>query len=362
MSTTANRDDTRPRRADPQSKAPGAARTTAVHAVLLVALLVAVSFAVALGSVRIPFGEVWRALLEPALQWTGPADNSGLSAIVWESRMPRVIGAVVVGASLALAGGVAQLVTANPMADPYLLGVSQGAGLAVSVLVVLGIGTGALGAATQPLAAFLGGLAALLAVLVATGRSGSATKLVLGGLAVGQVASALTSLVLHMSPSADHAVQVLFWITGGLGGVRWELLAFPAAALAVGVLAVVVTARWLNVLRSGDDAAAALGVDARVLRPIALIGISLLAGASVAVAGGIGFVGLLVPHAATFLVGSEARRMLSVSALLGAVFLVVADLAARLVVSPSELPVGVLTALVGGPLFLVMLWRRRQLA
>ncbi|MBE9374017.1 iron ABC transporter permease [Saccharopolyspora sp. HNM0983] len=336
------------------------ARTSAVHAVLLVALVAAVGLAVSLGSVPVPVDQVGRILLDPLLFWTGPAESPGLAAIVWESRMPRVAAALVVGASLALAGGVAQLVTANPMADPYLLGVSQGAGLAVSVLVVFGVGAGLLGAATQPVAAFLGGLAALLAVLLVTGRSGSATKLVLGGLAVGQVASALTSLVLHTSPSGDHAVQVLFWITGGLGAVRWESLAFPAAALGVGALAALVTARRLNVLRSGDDAAAALGVDPRVLRTLALVGISLLAGTSVAVAGGIGFVGLLVPHAAAFLVGSEARRMLSVSALLGAVFLVVADLVARLAVAPSELPVGVLTALVGGPLFLSMLWRRRS--
>lgn len=335
------------------------ARVLLVHVALLIALVVIGGFAVSLGSVRLPLGQVWRIVLEPVVPWIDGDWTQVRAAIVWDSRMPRVVTGMVVGAALALSGAVAQLVTANPMADPYLLGVSEGAGFAISLFVVLGVGAGTLG---MPLAAFLGGLLALLVVLAVAGRSGSVTTLVLGGLAVGQVAYASTSLVLHAFATGDQAKQVLFWITGGLGAARWESLPVPAVVLAIGLVVAVAAGRWMNVLHGGDDAAAALGLNARAFRMVCLVGISLLAGTAVSVAGGIVFVGLLVPHAAIFLVGAEARRMLSVSALLGAVFLVLADLVARLVIAPSELPVGVLTALVGGPLFLIMLRRQRRIA
>ncbi|TDD38434.1 FecCD family ABC transporter permease [Saccharopolyspora elongata] len=335
------------------------ARLVLVHAVLLIALVVIGGLAVSLGSVRLPLDQVWRIVLEPVVPWIDADWTRVRAAIVWDSRMPRVVTGIVVGAALALSGAIAQLVTANPMADPYLLGVSEGAGFAASLVMVLGVGAGALG---LPLAAFLGGLLALVVVLAVAGRSGSVTTLVLGGLAVGQVAYAATSLVLHVFATGDQAKQVLFWITGGLGAARWESLPVPAAVLVIGLIAAVAAGRWMNVLHGGDDAAAALGLNARAFRMACLVGISLLAGTAVAVAGGIVFVGLLVPHAATFLVGAEARRMLPVSALLGAVFLVLADLVARLVIAPSELPVGVLTAMVGGPLFLIMLRRQRRIA
>ncbi|GAA2783322.1 iron ABC transporter permease [Saccharopolyspora taberi] len=329
-----------------------------MHAALLVALVLVGALAVSMGSVDLPLSQVWRILAAPVLpveqDWTQVR-----AAIVWDSRLPRVVTAIVVGAGLALAGGIAQLVTANPMADPYLLGVSQGAGLAVASTTVLGFGAGVVG---LPVAAFAGGLAMLLVVLAVAGRSGSVTTLVLGGLAVGEIAYAMTSLVLHAFATGDQAKQVLFWMTGGLGSARWEMLPVPGAVLALGLVATIAAGRWMNLLHAGDDAAAAMGMNPRVFRMAALVAVSLLAGTTVAVAGGIVFVGLLVPHAATFLVGSEARRMLSVSAVLGAVFLVMADLVARLVIAPSELPVGVLTAIVGGPLFLVMLWRRRRIA
>ncbi len=329
--------------------------------VLVVALLLAVCLAVAIGSVSLPVSQVGGILVEPVLPWLIESDWTRVrAAIVWESRMPRVATAVVVGAALAVAGALAQTVTTNPMADPYLLGVSQGAGLAVSILTVFGLGAGLAGYATTPVAAFLGGLLALTAVFAVAGRFGSVTALILGGLAVGQIASALMTMVLYTAKNSDHVTQVMFWMTGGLGSARWELLAAPAAVLVVGLIAAVAMGRWLDLLHAGDDAAAASGVDARTLRVLSLLGVSLVAGTAVAISGGIGFVGLLVPHAARFLVGGSARKLLVTSALLGAVFLVLADLAARTVVAPSELPVGVLTALVGGPVFLVMLAQRRH--
>ncbi|MFC7616570.1 FecCD family ABC transporter permease [Actinokineospora soli] len=304
----------------------------------------------------LPIGQVWGIVVDgvfPGL--VSPEWTPVRAAIVWDSRLPRVVLAAVVGAALALAGAVAQTATRNPLADPYLLGVSGGAGLAVVVVTVFG---GALGAVVTPLAAFVGGLAALAGALAIAGRGG-VVGLVLAGVAVGQICWAGTSVVLFLHTRGETAKQVLHWLAGGLGDARWSMLWPPLAALVVAGVAALVAGRSLTVLLSGDDAAAALGVDARRVRRWALVGVSLVAGTSVAVAGGIGFVGLLVPHAAAALVGADPRRLLPTSALLGALFLVLADLAARTLPGPGELPVGVVTALVGGPAFALLLARSR---
>ncbi|MBP2475004.1 iron complex transport system permease protein [Crossiella equi] len=323
-------------------------------------LLLLASVALSFGSVAVPVGQVWRivghwvlpGLVEP--DWTPVR-----AAIIRESRLPRVVLAVLVGAALALGGAVAQVVTRNPLADPYLLGVNSGAGFVVALVVVLGIGAGVLGAATIPVAAFLGALVALLVVLAVAGRFGSPTALVLGGLAVGQIFGAGITLVIFLFSRGDQAKQVLFWLTGGLGDARWSTMVIPAAVLVLCLGAGMALGRWLNLLHAGDDGAAALGVNPKRLRLLTLVAVALLAGTSVAVAGGIGFVGLIVPQAAAFLVGADARRLLPVSALLGAVFLVAADLFARVAVSPLEIPVGAVTSAIGGAVFLVMLYRRR---
>nr|WP_308209304.1 iron ABC transporter permease [Allokutzneria sp. A3M-2-11 16] len=315
--------------------------------------------AVSLGSVWLPLGHVWGILAEPLVPGLVDVTWSPVRAsIVWDSRLPRVAMAVVVGAALALAGAIAQIVTRNPLADPYLLGVSQGAGLTVSLTMVLGVGV--LGFVALPAVAFVGALAALLVVLAVSGRSGSVNVLVLAGLAVGQVCGAGLSLVLFLHAKGDQAKQVLFWLAGGLGDARWDALAVPAVVLVLSVLGGIVAGWRINLLHAEDDAATALGVNPRRFRLVMLVGVSLLAGTSVAVAGGIGFVGLIVPHAATFLVGSDARRLLPVSALLGAGFLVGADLLGRLLAAPSELPAGVITSAIGGPLFILMLLRTRR--
>ncbi|WP_371503946.1 FecCD family ABC transporter permease [Allokutzneria sp. NRRL B-24872] len=327
----------------------------ALTAAVVVVCVLAVSF----GSVWLPLSHVWGILAEPFAPWLVDVTWSPVRAsIVWDSRLPRVAMAVVVGAALAIAGAIAQIVTRNPLADPYLLGVSQGAGLTASLVMVLGVEV--LGMVALPPVAFVGALGVLLAVLAISGRSGSVSVLVLAGLAVGQVCSAGLSLVIFLHAKGDQAKQVLFWLAGGLGDARWDALAVPAVVLVLAVLGGIVAGRRINLLHAEDDAATALGVNPRRFRLVMLIGVSLLAGTSVAVAGGIGFVGLIVPHVATFLVGSDARRLLPVSALLGAGFLVAADLLGRLLASPSELPVGVITSAVGGPLFILMLLRNRR--
>lgn len=328
---------------------------------LAVGLVLTGGVAVSAGSVTMPLGQVWGIVVDRIVPGVVVQDWTAVrAAIVWDSRLPRVVLAAVVGAALALAGAVAQTVTRNPLADPYLLGVSGGAGLAVVVVTVFGLGGGVLGMVTTPVAAFAGGLAALVAVLAIGGRGGAVTGLVLAGVAVGQICWAATSVVLFLHTRGETAKQVLHWLAGGLGDARWSLVWVPLGALVAALVAALASGRALTALLSGDDAAAALGVDARLVRRWALVGVSLVAGAAVAVAGGIGFVGLLVPHAAAHLVGGDPRRLLPTAALLGALFLVLADLAARVLPGPGELPVGVVTALVGGPAFAVLLARSRR--
>ncbi|MDH6543617.1 iron complex transport system permease protein [Streptomyces sp. SPB4] len=265
---------------------------------------------------------------------------------------------------LAVTGTVLQALVRNRLADPFLLGASSGASAGAVLVIVFGTAAGAgavgaLGGAGVPLAAFAGSMAALVTVYALARRGGTMTtgRLILAGVAVQYVLSALTSLVLVLSASPDQVRSVLFWTLGGLGGARWSELALPAAALFVGTGVLVTLARPLDLLLAGEEGAHTLGLDTGRFRAAAFVLTSLVIGVLVASSGAIGFVGLMVPHAARMVVGAGHRALLPVAALGGAVFLTLADLLARTAAAPEEIPVGVVTALVGGPLFLWMLRR-----
>ncbi|BCI56160.1 ABC transporter permease [Mycolicibacterium litorale] len=346
-------------------KHPERWRYSAVLLVLILALAASMLAGLAIGSIAIPPGEVVRTLghhLAPGL-----VDGSGsthVDTVVVQVRAPRVVLGAVVGAGLAVVGMTLQALVRNPLADPYLLGVSSGASVgAVGVLVT---GTTFLGVASTSVAAFVGALGAL-ALVYALSRAGgriTTTRLVLAGVAVAYVLSAVTSLMLLLADSGDRARQVLTWLLGGLGGAHWDALWLPLGAVLVGLVALLAHARTLNVLLAGDEAAITMGVDVDRFRAQTFVVASLLTGVLVAVSGPIGFVGLIMPHAVRLLVGGDHRRSLPAAALTGAAFLVVADLAARTVASPQEIPVGVLTALCGGPFFLWLIRRdaRRAVA
>jgi iron complex transport system permease protein len=331
----------------------------ALLAGLLVALAAMLGLAVSFGSVRIPVGDVWAivgARLAPGTfetWWTAARES-----IVIESRLPRALTAAVVGASLALSGAVAQAVTRNPLADPYLLGVSSGAGFMVVLVSVLGIGVGVLGVFTIPVAAFVGAMIPLFLALVIGGRYPQPTAIILVGVALAQIFSALITFCILVLADDRHVTSVMHWIAGGFGDSRWSTLIFPTVALVVVGVALLLSARWMDVLQTGDDGAAALGMNVRRFRVLSLLAVSVLAGAAVSVAGGIGFIGLLIPHLAGFVVGTRAIRLLPAAALLGAVAMVAADTVARSVSESTELPVGVITALVGAPIFVWMLYRQ----
>lgn len=326
---------------------------------LAVALAIVLGLAVSLGSVRIPVGDVWAivgARLAPGTfetWWTAARES-----IVIDSRLPRALTAAVVGASLAMSGAVAQAVTRNPLADPYLLGVSSGAGFMVVLVSVLGFGAGLLGVFTIPVAAFVGAMIPLFLALLIGGRYPQPTAIILVGVALAQIFSALITFCILVLADDRHVTSVMHWIAGGFGDARWSTLIFPTITLVVVSTALLFSSRWMDVLQTGDDGAAALGMNVRRFRVLSLLAVSVLAGAAVSVAGGIGFIGLLIPHLAGFIVGTRAIRLLPAAALLGAVAMVAADTAARSVAQSTEVPVGVITALVGAPIFVWMLYRQ----
>ncbi|MCY0922712.1 iron ABC transporter permease [Streptomyces sp. H27-G5] len=333
-------------------------RRTPVVLVLLAAALVASAVAgLALGAVRMAPGQVIDVLL------AGPEPGPGAGAagaIVWDVRMPRLLLGAVVGAGLAVAGTVLQALVRNQLADPFLLGASSGASAGAVLVIVLGAGAlDFAGGAAVPVAAFAGSMGALVAVYAMARRGGTMTtgRLILAGVAVQYVLSALTSLVLVLAAHPEQIRTVLFWTLGGLGGARWDELALPSIALLLGTGLVVALARPLDLLLAGEEGAHTLGLDTARFRAAVFVLASLVIGVLVAYSGAIGFVGLMVPHAARMAVGAGHRALLPVAALGGAVFLTLADLVARTAAAPEEIPVGVVTALVGGPFFLWMLRR-----
>ncbi|MGW7197166.1 FecCD family ABC transporter permease [Streptomyces chryseus] len=335
--------------------ARGRLRYTLLVAVLVAVLVCAAAAGLVLGSVRIPAPQVLRTL-------TGAAEPGPYRTIVLDVRLPRVLLGAVVGAGLAVIGTVLQALVRNQLADPFLLGVSSGASVGAVGAIVLGIGAGA-GIATTvtvPLAAFAGALGSLVLVYGLARGGGALTtgRLLLAGVAVSYILSALTSLLMVTSARADHLKEILHWTLGGLGSARWDMLALPTAVLAVGTAVLLTLARPLDLLLVGEEGATVLGLDTGRFRAAVFVLASLLTGVLVAFSGAIGFVGLMVPHAARMAVGAGHRRLLPVAALGGAAFLVLADLAARTVAAPQDIPVGVLTALTGGPFFLWMLRRR----
>lgn len=333
-------------------------RTTIL--VLAVAAVVAVVLSVAVGSVPIHPGVVVGVVADHLIPWdTGTSFTATQAQIVWEFRLPRALLGFLVGAALAVAGAVLQAVVRNPLADPFVFGVSSGA--SVAAVAMLTLATGSLATVSVPVAAFFGALLTTLLVFLLAQRRGRVTpnRLVLAGVAMSYLLSSITSyLVLRASTPGGGVSEVLSWLAGSLAGADWGDLGLPAGVLVVATVLLVLLSRILNAFLTGDETAVSLGVDVGRVRLVFFVITSLLVGVAVAVSGAIGFVGLIIPHAMRFLVGADHRWVLPASALAGGLLLVVVDIAARLLLAPTELPVGLLTAAVGAPFFL---WLMRRL-
>lgn len=330
----------------------------ALVAGLAVALVVSVAFAVGIGTVDVPVGRVFTVI------WAHlSGDTAGLDSltdqIVWEFRTPRVLLAALAGSGLSLAGVCLQTLVRNPLADPYLFGVSAGASLGAVIAMTTGgalmAGLGVAGAA------FAGSLLSLVTVFAMAQRGGRLVggSLVLAGVAIAYLGTAITSFI-QLQAAPTELRSVMFWLLGSVSGASWADLGVPAAAIAIAVCWLFTQSRSMNALSVGDDTAAGLGVDVHRLRILLLVAASLLTATVVSVAGGIGFVGLIVPHAARLVVGPDHRKVFGVSVLGGAVFLVLVDLATRTADRPNEMPIGIFTAALGAPFFLVLLRKRKK--
>lgn len=333
------------------------ARWCALCLALLVAWAAVSALAVRLGAVAVP----WDALTAILLSGGQPTDPAaaGLAAIVWQVRLPRVLLGGLAGLALAVAGAAWQGVLRNPLADPYLVGASAGAAIGAASAILFGVGAGS--AWSLPLLAFVGALGAVALVwrLAGPGQGPGGVgmeRLLLAGVAVSSFLSACLSLA--MLAKAESFTQLYFWLMGGLAGRGWEHVMLLAPYALFATLGLVAYVPRLNLLGLGEETARGLGVDlARDQRAVVMLA-ALLTAAVVSVCGMIGFVGLVVPHVARILAGPDLRRMLPVAALLGATLLPAADLVARLAWAPVEIPVGVLTAMLGAPFFLALLARR----
>lgn len=285
-----------------------------------------------------------------------PAWTRSQDLIVADTRLPRVLLAASCGAGLAMAGMVIQALVRNPLAGPGILGVSSGAATG-AVLVLRFAVLGAAGALALNVAAFVGALVAMLVVFTAARSRGHTDpgRLILTGVAVSSILQAITSLLVITAPDQTLAGQVLQWTLGGFGGASWATLPVPLIATVVFLVAAMPLGRLLNLTLLGDDAAIALGLNIHRFRKVMIVAASLLVSLIVAVSGVISFVGLMLPHIARLIVGSDHRRALPLAALLGALFMVATDLIARRIVIPVELPVGIITALIGGPVFIVLI-------
>lgn len=344
---------------DDLGRGPRRRRTTWWLLGLGTATVATLVFGVSLGPVQLSPGLVWKVIghhtigLPAQVSWSASQDG-----IVWMVRLPRVLLGAVVGAGLAISGVALQALVRNVLADPFILGVSSGASTGAAATILFGFGA-ALGASSLSVTAFLGALAATGLVLLIARVAGQVTsmRLLLAGVTVSYALAAVTSFMIFASNSREGVKAVLFWLLGSLDLARWSSVP-TAAIVVVGTLLVLLA--WgtrLDAVAIGDDTARTLGTNPARFRLQVFMLVSVCVGAVVAVSGTIAFVGLVVPHVARRLVGGEHRRVLVVSMLLGAIFLVWSDVVARVSLQSSEVPIGIVTAIVGTP-FLVLLVRR----
>ncbi len=337
-----------------------ARRSSAISVTLAIVLVLLVIVSGAVGAVEVDPGQAAQIVLGhllPGMVWMSDGSLTPLQdQAVWQFRLPRALLAGLAGAGLALAGALMQVTVRNPLAEPYILGVSSGASVGAVLVIVLGSAT--LGGLSLNVAAFIGAVVACACVAVMARKDGalSPTRMILAGVALGTLFSAITSY-LTISTDAQNVVSVLFFLLGSVSAATMPSLLGPAIALGIAFVVAMFLSRSLNALMTGDESAISLGVNPSRLRALMLVMASLLTGSVVAVAGGIGFVGLVIPHISRIVVGSDHRRMLPVTVLGGAVFLMMADLLARTVAMPTEIPLGILTAFVGAPFFLWLMRR-----
>jgi len=331
-------------------------------AFLLVGLFGSIVAGLVMGSVDISLTNAWTVILQKmnilSLERTGTIAQSTRS-IIWNLRFPRIVLAALVGAGLSVVGCALQALVRNPLADPYILGISSGASVGAALVIVLGV-LSTLGQWALSVAACLGAFGTLIAVFVLA-RQGNrlpVVRLLLAGIAMSAILSAVTSFILFVAPRESGVSQVIFWIMGSLSGATWNSLPLPLAVVLTGTVLLILRARSLNIMLLGDESARGLGLDVNRFRKFLLVVSTVMTGVLVAVSGVIGFVGLIMPHVVRILAGSDHFSVVPLSALGGSIFLIWMDVMSRTIMAPEELPIGILTALLGGPFFIFLMRQR----
>ncbi|MFS8054145.1 iron chelate uptake ABC transporter family permease subunit [Rhizobium sp. BR 317] len=313
-----------------------------------------VGISVGIGDLPIPLVTTFSAVTN-RMGWTAVELNNIHEAVIWDYRLSRALVAVFCGAGLALSGAIMQALLRNPLAEPYVLGISAGASTGAVAIVILGVGAGAVSLSAG---AFAGAFAAfLLVALLSNGTRGGADRTILAGVAASQLFNAATSYIVTTSGNAQQARDVMFWLLGSFGGVRWPEFILVSIVVGFGLVACLLYARVLDAFAFGDEAASSLGVNVARARIALFVLTAMMTATIVSIVGSIGFFGLVVPHAARFLVGPLHIRLLPTCAVAGAILMVLADIASRVLVPHQVLPIGVVTALVGVPIFSIILYR-----
>ena len=330
---------------------------------LLLAVLLVLAFlwALSIGTVKLSFVQIYEGIVN---QFTSgmaieTAGQGPVHDIVWLLRLPRLVLAALVGMGLSVCGVIMQAVVKNPLADPYILGISSGASLGATAAILLGIGV-ALGENFVGIAAFIGAFAMSLGVLFISnlgGRSNS-IKLLLGGMALSAVCGAFSSFIVYFANNKEGMQSIAYWMMGSFAGAKWENLMIIAPIVILAVLFLWTQSRMLNLMLLGDESALTLGTDLHIYRQIYLLVSSLIVGFVVYSAGMIGFVGLVVPHVIRMLVGTDHKKLIPVAALIGAIFLVVADGLCRIIIPRTELPIGILISIIGAPCFVYLMIKK----
>ena len=328
---------------------------------LLLILLVSMAGALTIGTVSLSVGDVVFAVYD-SLRSSVPIDAPGqgpLHDIVWLLRMPRILMAACIGAGLATSGVIMQAIVKNPLADPYILGVSSGASLGATAAILLGVGV-SLGENFVGISAFIGAFAISLAIVFIANMGGraNAVKLLLAGMALSAVCSAFSSFIVYFANDKDGIQSITYWLMGSMAGAKWSTLQVMIPMSIVIPLFFYTQSKILNLMLLGDDTAITLGVDLHRYRQVYLLVSALLVGFAVYAAGMIGFVGLIVPHVSRMLVGADHRRLLPIVALSGAIFLVWADVLCRVIIPQTELPIGILISMIGAPCFIYLMVKR----
>ena len=323
--------------------------------VLWVIALLVVIFAVSIGQFDISMSTIIASLSHCLTNYGQCVSESVERQIIFEIRLPRVLIAFVSGAALALTGAVLQTITRNPLADPYLFGISAGASLGAVLVLAIGLASLSLAAG-----AMLGSLIAVALILGLAGRfSGHIESLVLAGVAVSFMLSSFTSIVLYHS-DPNVVASMLFWMMGSFDHIGWSDLTFPLLSLVIAFLSFMALHRWMDAMLAGDDLAQALGINTNALRIGLLVLSALLTAVLVSRVGGIGFVGLMIPHICRILIGHQMKELLPACFVIGGIFMVSADVLARILLHDQQLPIGIITAAIGSLFFIVLLKQQQH--